>query len=240
MKKKVGIIRSLSQNSRKPGRAQQPAESRLSRETTREPGSRRRDDEQWQRDIATLRRAAQDLAQRRSEQGINPRVFADQFDRLATSVIECTDQQRPSIIGQLYNLDPERAASFINMVLHGGTREERQQIGAALEKSGLIDEAIKNLTASSHSHSYRAFSLLFLMAKAGTFGPLMRVIEDHPNIELRLALIRLLGNSGAPDLPHQFQRLLAKKSMPAELSAAIKEITVQGSGKTVDLTSSAA
>src|SRR4030095_14888459 len=121
------------------------------------------------------------------------------------------------------------------MVLHGGSRDERQQIGAALEKSGLIDEAIKNLTASTHSHSYRAFSLLFLMAKAGMFGPLMRVIEDHPNIELRLALIRLLGNSGAPDLPHQFQRLLAKNSMPAELSAAIKEITTQAGGKTDDV-----
>jgi len=240
MKKKVGIIRSLSQNARKPGRSQPPANNRFSAPTEREAVSRRRDDEQWQRDMATLRRAAQDLAQRRSEQGINLRVFADEFDRIAASVTECTDQQRPSIIRQLYNLDPERAASFLNMVLHGGTREDRQQIGAALEESGLIDEAIKNLTASSHSHSYRAFSLLFLIAKAGTFGPLMRVIEDHPNIELRLALIRLLGTSGAPDLPHQFQRLLAKSSMPAELSAAMKEITSQGSGPTLDLTSSAA
>jgi hypothetical protein len=96
------------------------------------------------------------------------------------------------------------------------------------------------LTGSSHSHSYRAFSLLFLIAKAGTFGPLMRVIEDHPNIELRLALIRLLGTSGAPDLPLEFQRLLAKNSMPAELHVAIKETAMQLGGKPLDATPSAA
>ncbi|HEY8228010.1 MAG TPA: hypothetical protein VIG25_22250 [Pyrinomonadaceae bacterium] len=238
MKKKVGIIRTLAQHPRKPARSHRLSENQHRPE--REAGSRRRDDEQWQRDIATLRRAAQDLAQRRSEQRINPRVFADQFDRTAASVIECTDQQRPAIIRQLYSSDPERAASFLNMVLHGGTREERQQIGVALEKSGLVNEAIEDLTGSSHSHSYRAFSLLFLIAKAGTFGPLMRVIEDHPNIELRLALIRLLGTSGAPDLPLEFQRLLAKNSMPAELHVAIKETAMQLGGKPLDATPSAA
>src|SRR6476619_2690864 len=148
---------------------------------------------------------------------------ADHFDRIAASVIESSDQQRPTIIRELYKLDPERAASYLNMVLQGATQEERQQIGAALQKSGLIDDAIENLTGSNHSNSYRAFSLLFLIAKAGTFEPLMRVIEDHPNIELRLALIRLLGSSGAPGLPRELKRLLTKKSMPAQLSLAIRE-----------------
>ena len=239
MKKKVGIIRSPSLSARKPGNSHQSGANRFSAETGETP-ARRRDDEQWQHDMATLRRAAQDLAQRRSEQSINPRVFADQFDRIAASVIECTDQQRPSVIGQLYRLDPERAASFINMMLHGGTREERQQIGVALERSGLVDEAIENLMGISHSNSYRAFSLLFLTAKSGTFGPLMSVIEDHPNIELRLALIRLLVTSGAPDLKLQFQRLLAKNSLPAELCQAMKEIVTQPSGASLEVTPSAA
>src|SRR5262245_43549358 len=184
MKKKAGIIRALSQKGRKPVRAVR------SRENTDGPEprvERTHDDEQWQRDIGILRRAAEDLAQQRAELRINSGAFADQFDRAtasviaqrrsalginapvsadhfdrtAASVIECSDQQRPIIIRDLYNLDPERAASYLNMVLHGGTREERQQIGAALEKSGLVDAAIENLTGSSHSNSYRAFSLLF-------------------------------------------------------------------------------
>lgn len=263
MKKKVGIIRALSEKRRKPVRSVRPREN-TSLETAIE---RTDDDEQWQQDIAILRRAAQDLARRRSEQRVNPlvladqferrpgasvsaqrrsefvinaRVFADHFDRTAASVIECSDQQRPMIIRELYNLDPERTACYLNMVLQGGTLEERQQIGAALETSGLIHEAIGNLNAGSHSNSYRAFSLLFLIAKAGIFEPLMRVIEDHPNIELRLALIRLLGTSGAPDLPRQFQYLLGKTSLPAQLSLAIRETAVQLTGTTLDAPYSAA
>ena len=265
MKKRVGIIRALSQNGRKPvrsggprGRSDPPPKIKV------QPTQ---DDEQWQRDKAILRRAAEDLARRRSEQGINAGLFADQFDRTAAvsiivqrrsefgingpvcadhfdrtaaSVIESSDQQRPTIIRELYDLDPERAAAYLNMVLQGATQEERQQIGAALQKSGLINDAIENLTGSNHSNSYRAFSLLFLIAKAGTFEPLMRVIEDHPNIELRLALIRLLGTSGAPGLPREFKRLLAKKSMPAQLLLAVREVATQLAGTPRDLTSSAA
>jgi len=262
MKKKVGIIRTLSQKGRKPVSSGAPRRRDPPPKIKVRPTQ---DDEQWQRDMAILRRAAEDIARRRSELGLNAPVFAnefegtavsiiaqrrselgisgpvcaDQFDRIAASVIESSDQQRPAIIREMYNLDPERAASYLNMVLQGATQEERQQIGAALQKSGLINEAIENLTGSNHSNSYRAFSLLFLIAKAGTFEPLMRVIEDHPNIELRLALIRLLGSSGAPGLPRELKRLLTKKSMPAQLSLAIREVATQLTG-TRDLTSSAA
>ena len=77
MKKKVGIIRALSEKRRKPVRSVRPREN-TSLETAIE---RTDDDEQWQQDIAILRRAAQDLARRRSEQRVNPLVLADQFER---------------------------------------------------------------------------------------------------------------------------------------------------------------
>lgn len=225
MKKKLGTVRSLSLKSRKPLR---PTRSVQSNEATpkgiesRSIG-RRFSDEQWQLDKATLRRAAEDLAHRRATQQLERRARADQFDRIAATLTDCSDEQRASTIRQLYLLDPERTASFLNIVLHSGTHDERQQIGRALEQSGLVAESIAALTGSSHGHSYRAFSVLFLVAKAGTVAPLMRVIEDHPNIELRLALIRLLSTSGAPDLAIQFQRLLAKNSLPVELCVAMKD-----------------
>jgi len=78
------------------------------------------------------------------------------------------------------------------------------------------------------------------VAKAGTIGPLMRVIEDHPNIELRLALIRLLSSSGGSDLIFQFQHLLTNASLPVELGAAIKEIVRQLRAQPLEITPSAA
>lgn len=242
MKKKIGLVKALSQRTSKAGRAQPAIQNKSStpRQSEDTNAAAKFDEDQWQRDMATLRRAAEDLARRRAAKGIELRPAGDQFDRLAASVLECSDDQRPRAFRLLYNHDPERAASFLNMVLHAGNREERQQIGASLEASGLVDDAIRDLTGSSHNHSYRAFSLLFLIAKAGTVKPLIRVIEDHPNIELRLALIRLLGTSGAPDLVRQFQRLQANNSMPAELCLAMNEAVVQIGGHPFDVAPSAA
>jgi hypothetical protein len=242
MKKKAGIFTALSQKTRKPSRSPRAlALNSVHSSASKIDSAQRIDEEQWKRDMATLRRAAEELAQRKqsgaqavvSARGLLPvsRIVTaielrsgDQFDRVAASLIECSDQQRPQTLRQLYDLNPERAASFLNLVLQAGTREDRQQIGNALEVSGLVDDAIRDLTGKSHSHSYRAFSLLFLVAKAGTVGPLIRVIEDHPNIELRLALIRLLGSSGAPDLAQHFQRLIETDSIPTELCLAMREV----------------
>jgi hypothetical protein len=243
MKKKGGILRALSLKTHKPARPQRSVPSRNSTPRQTESASvdpTPTDEELWHLHMATLRRAAEDLAHRRSTAGFRLRSTADHFDRLTTWLIDCTDTQRPSTIKQLYNLDPERAASFLNTLLQAGTADDRRQIGAALEASGLVNEAITDLTGHSHSHSYRAFSLLFLVAKAGTVGPLIRVIEDHPNIELRLALIRLLASSGAPDLVRQFQRLRANKSMPAELCNAMNESVIQIGGHASDVAPSAA
>lgn len=243
MKKRGGIVRALSLKTHKAARRQRPVQSTDSPPVQKKSDRvepKPTDQEQWLLDMATLRRAAEDLAHRRSTAGFRLRSTADHFDRLASRLTDCTDEQRPSTIKQLYNLDPERAASFLNTLLQDGTAAERRQIGAALEASSLVNEAIADLAGHSHSHSYRAFSLLFLVAKAGTVGPLISVIEDHPNIELRLALIRLLASSGAPDLVVQFQRLAAKKSMPAELCIAMNEAVVQMGGHAVRVAPSAA
>lgn len=239
MKKNVSLARALSERARKLSRVPRAVQNKNIKPDIRAAAAPS-DEERWQRDMATLRRAAEDLAKRRSEQRISPRPNVDHFDRVASSVIDCTDQQRPATIRDLYKLDPERAASFLNTFLQACPREERQQIGAALEASGLVDEAIKDLTGRSHSNSYRASSLLFLVAKTGTIGPLMRVIEDHPNVELRLALIRLLSSSGASDLILQFQHLLTNASLPIELFAAVKEIVRQMGGQPLEITPSAA
>lgn len=225
MKKKV---RELSQKIRKPRSDKPernseviPPDEPKNPETT----SIGFEEEQWHRNMATLRRAAEEIASRRpiphpTERRINP----DSFHRLAASLGDSNEADKAPVVRKLYKMDPERAATFLNNTLQECTPEERQQIGTALEDSGLVDEAIRNLTGNSHTRSYRAFSLLFLVAKAGAVRPLLRLIENHPNTELRLALIRLLGSSQAPDLVFQFQRLLANNSLPTELSLAAREV----------------
>ena len=182
--------------------------------------ARRTQDEGWSRDIATLRQAAQDLARRRSE---TPRIANSQFDRIAGLLDDPSANVREKAVRDLYELDPDRAATLVNGALRDGSLEERRRIGNALADSGLLFEAIDDLMAENHEHCYSAFSLLFLVAKAGVVEPLSAVIEKHPSLDLSLAVIRLLASSGEPEVASTLERLASNTALAPELRSAASE-----------------
>jgi hypothetical protein len=126
----------------------------------------------------------------------------------------------------LFNSQADRAAAFTR-ALREATPARRRKIGAAIASSGLAQEAIRNLTGESRDRTYDAFSLLFLMSKAGEVQPLMRAIEDHPNIEVRLAVVKLLALSGQPDILPAFRRMAVRGSLPPEVRSAVMEAIYQ-------------
>ena len=187
--------------------------------STKKAPARRNEDERWNRDIATLREAAQQLAQRRSK----PQKSITQFDQIAELLDDPSAAMREKAVRDLYELDADRAATLVNDALRDGTPEERRRIGSALADSGLLYEAIDDLMAENHEHCYSAFSLLFLVAKAGVVEPLSAVIEKHPSLDLSLAVIRLLASSGEPEVASTLERLASNASLPPELRSAAAE-----------------
>jgi len=181
--------------------------------------------ERWQRDQATLRRAAEQEACRRNEPTANSPLSVPvfSFDEVVEALDDPSPQTRHQAVRLLYELEPERAASFFNIALREGSFAERRNIGAALAGSGLLDEAIEDLMGDNPENSYSAFSFLFLVAKAGEVQPLVKVIRNHPSLELRLTLIRLLAASGDPEIIPAFRHLSAS-SLPVEISTAIMDV----------------
>jgi hypothetical protein len=183
------------------------------RKTQAKPAPRRAEDERWSNDIATLRRAAEELVRRRR----NPH---SPFEQIAELLDDPSAEVREKAVRDLYEMDPDQAATFVNNALRDGTPEERRRIGSALADSGLLYEAIDDLMAENHESCYGAFSLLFLVAKAGVVEPLSSVIEQHPSLDLSLAVIRLLASSGEPQVAETLQRLSLNPSLPPELQSA--------------------
>ena len=184
-------------------------------------------DQRWREDVATLRRAAEDVVRRR--QFAKPqltRPVNGPFDEIAQSLDDPSPDVRKKAVRELYELDPDQAATLVNEALRAGSPDERRRIGTALADSGLLYEAIDDLMAENHESCYGAFSLLFLVAKAGVVDPLITIIEKHPSLDLRLALIRLLTSSGEPEVTPALQRLAANNSLAPELrNAALEAIT---------------
>lgn len=178
-------------------------------------------DERWTKDIATLRRAAEELARKRCDLQQPPVVTP--FERIAQSLDDPSAEVRRKAVRELYALDPDQAATLVNTALRDGTPEERRRIGNALADSGLLYEAIDNLKAENHDSCYGAFSLLFLVAKAGVVEPLISIIENNSSTDLSLALIRLLASSGEPEVTVAFRRLAANSSLPPEVRCVVAE-----------------
>jgi HEAT repeat protein len=198
----------------------------------------RLEDERWRQQQAVLRRAAADLAHRRAKSRAATTTDRkqigedDAFDLIIRSLDDPSQDVRNVAVRAFYDFNPDVAASFFNKALGQSTPEQRRNIGAALAGSGLADHAIDTLTGESQENAYSALSLLFLVAKAGEVKPLMRVIEDHPNIQLRLALIKLLALSGEPDIVTAFYELAQHSSLPSEIRSAVREAIFQISRET--------
>jgi hypothetical protein len=163
----------------------------------------------------------------------------DSFREITAAFDDPAQEVRDAAARSLYNLQSDRAAAFTR-ALREAPPERRRAIGAALASSGLANEAIGHLMGESREKTYDAFSLLFLMSKAGEVQPLLRAIEDHPNNEVRLAVVKLLALSGQQEILPAFRRLAVRGSLPTEVRSAVMEAIYQISSQSSPDASSAA
>jgi membrane protein involved in colicin uptake len=153
------------------------------------------------------------------------------FRRVSAAFDDQSPEVRSAAARAMFELQEDRAAAFTR-ALREATPERRRKIGSAIASSGLANEAIRNLTGESRDKTYDAFSLLFLMSKAGETQPLMRAIEEHSNIEVRLAVVKLLALSGQPDILPAFRRMAVRGSLPPEVRSAVMEAIYQITSQT--------
>ncbi|MDQ3804113.1 MAG: HEAT repeat domain-containing protein, partial [Acidobacteriota bacterium] len=148
------------------------------------------------------------------------------FQQVCAAFDDEAKEVRSAAARALYDMQGDRAESFTRALREAGP-ERRRNIGAAISSSGLASEAVSQLTGESREKTYEAFSLLFLMAKAGEVQPLVRAIEGHPNNEVRLAVVKLLALSGQKEILPAFRRLAVRGSLPTEVRSAVMEAIYQ-------------
>lgn len=173
------------------------------------------------------RLASQDASERAAAIIELSQVDTDEaFQQICAGFDDASKEVRGAAARALYELRADRAESFTRALREAGP-ERRRQIGTAISASGLAGESISQLTGESRERTYEAFSLLFLMAKAGEVAPLVRAIEGHPSNEVRLAVVKLLALSGQKEILPAFRRLAVRGSLPTEVRSAVMEAIYQ-------------
>ena len=96
-------------------------------------------------------------------------------------------------------------------------------IGSAIAVSGLAANAINSLAGEGRNRTYDAFSILFLMAKAGETQPLMTAIAKHSSLDVRLTAVKLIGLSNQQQVLPGLRHMVSREQLPEEVSGAIME-----------------
>src|ERR1700682_1305136 len=138
----------------------------------------------------------------------------DSFGLITEAFDDPSPEVRKAAARALYDLRPDRASSFIN-AFRDASAKRRCQIAAAVADSGLAGEAVVDLSSEDRDTAYGAFSLLFLIAKAGEVEPLLQAVEEHPSIEIRKTLIQLLAQSEQTGILPALSRLAVRQSLPS-------------------------
>lgn len=155
------------------------------------------------------------------------RIASNQaFPIISKAFDDPSPEVRNAAAKALYSLESDPATTF-GRALREATPERRRQIGFSLAASGLASDALGSLAGFGREKTHQALALLFLMAKAGEIRPLMTVIEEGQNMEVRLAVVNLLALNGRPEIIPPFRRLAVRGSLPAEVRSAVMEAIYQ-------------
>src|SRR6266536_1237070 len=167
---------------------------------------------------------------------VPPGKSDEAFRKMLESFDDPDAEARKAAVQRLLEFGDE-STDTLTRALREATPQRRRNIGEALAASGLGNEAIENLTGENRQTTYDAFSLLFLLSKAGEVAPLMNAIDQHPHIETRLAVVKLLVLSGQPSILPAFRLMAVRGSLPTEVRSALMEaiyqMTSQGSADPV-------
>jgi hypothetical protein len=146
----------------------------------------------------------------------------ESFTLITKSFDDPSVEVRNAAARALYSLNPEMANTFTR-ALREASPERRRKIGSAIAASGLAANAINSLTGEGRDRTYDAFSILFLMAKAGEVQPLMQAIAKHQNKEVRLTAVKLLALSNQYQVLPALRNMAARDPLPPEVHTAVME-----------------
>ena len=148
------------------------------------------------------------------------------FPAVLIGMADESREVRAAAARSLTHLNFERLDAFIR-VLETGDQELLSAVAKACIKSGIVSQAIDRLANGDQRQGYETFSIISLLARAKTTEPVFEAIANHPNLDVRLATVRLLTNTGEPHVFEELRELAMQEGLPEELRTALLEAMYQ-------------
>lgn len=133
-----------------------------------------------------------------------------------------TREVRAAAARSLNRLSFDRADAYVR-VIETGDEETIRDVARACVQAGIVSQNVDRLANSDHRQAYETFSLICLLGKAQMNEPILDVIANHPNVDVRLKAVHLLACTGQPEVFEQLRELAVRDGMGEEVKTALLE-----------------
>ena len=130
---------------------------------------------------------------------------------------------RAAAARSLSRMSFDRSEGYVRLI-ETADAETLQKVAQSCIKAGMVGQAIDRIISEDRRLAYESFSLLSLLAKSGELEPLIDAICEHGEVNVRLAVIRLLGSTEQPEIATTLRHLAVRDGLPENVRSALMEV----------------
>lgn len=109
-------------------------------------------------------------------------------------------------------------------IMENSDAEMLRNVAQACVKIGIAAQAVDRLVSEDRRQAYEAFSLFSLLAKANETDPILDVIENHSDDDVRLCAVRVLNVAGEPAIAPRVRELIAGDNISEAIRTSALEV----------------
>jgi len=122
----------------------------------------------------------------------------------------------------LTSLHFDRAEAYVR-VMETAEPGLLQKVAQACMSTGIAAQAVDRLASEDRRQAFEAFSLFSLLARAQETQPIVDVIENHRDEEVRLCAVRVLNMAGQSSVVPKLRELAAGDGLSENVRTAVLE-----------------
>ncbi len=144
------------------------------------------------------------------------------FPAVLIGMADDSREVRAAAARSLTHLSFGRTDAYIR-VLETNDQPMLEEVARACIKAGIVSQAIDRLATGDRRQAYETFSIVSLLARAKQSQPVLDAIVNHSKLRVRLASLRLLTNTGEPEVFEQLREVAGRGDLAEGLRTALLE-----------------
>ncbi len=144
------------------------------------------------------------------------------FPEILIGMADESREVRASAARALSRLSFDRAEAYAR-VIETSDEETLYSVAKACEQAGIVSQNLDRLAVCDRHQAYETFALICVLAKANMCDSVLDAIVGHPNLEVRMAAVHLLAQTGQPETFELLRQLAVRDGVREDVKTALLE-----------------